>query len=183
MELLVVMGDAPQNFQGVLDIGLVDRHRLEAALQCGVLFNVLAILVKGGGADHLNLAPAESGLEDIGGVHAALGIARAHDVVYLVNDQNDIPGLANFFDQTLHAALELAAELGARHQCRQVKEIDLLVPQLEGHLPGGDALGQTLGNGGLAHARLADKAGVVLLAAVQDLHHPLDLLLTADDGV
>ena len=47
---------------------------------------------------------------------------------------------------------------------------------LKGTSPGDDALGQALGDGGLAHARLADEAGVVLLAAVQDLDDPLDLL-------
>ena len=75
MELLVIVGDAPEDLQGVLHIGLVDHHRLEAALQGGVLFDVLAVLVEGGGADDLDLAPAQGGLEDVGGVHAALGIA------------------------------------------------------------------------------------------------------------
>ena len=60
---------------------------LEAPLQGGVLLDVLAVLIEGGGADDLELAPAQGGLEDIGGVHAALGIAGAHDVVDLVDDQ------------------------------------------------------------------------------------------------
>ncbi len=84
-----------------------------------------------------------------------------------------LPSLLDLVDQSLHAALKLAPELGTGHQSRQVQQIDLLVPQLKGHLPGGDALGQSLGNGGLAHAGLADEAGIVLLPAVQDLHHPL----------
>ena len=183
VELLVVVGDAPQDLQGVLHIGLVDGHRLETALQSGVLFDMLAVLVEGGGADYLDLAPAEGGLKDIGGVHAALGVAGAHDVVHLVDDKDHVAGLADLLDEALHAAFKLAPELGARHQRRQVKEIDLLIPQLEGHLSGGNALGQTLGNGGFAHARLADEAGIVLLAAVEDLHHPLDLLLAADNGI
>ena len=103
--------------------------------------------------------------------------------MHLVNDQDDIACLADLLDKPLHAALELAPELGAGHQGRQIQQIDLLVPQLEGHLPGGDALGQALGYGGLAHARLADEAGVVLLAAVQDLHHPLNFFFPADDGI
>ena len=93
------------------------------------------------------------------------------------------PSLTDLLDQALHTAFKLAPELGAGHQRRQIQQVDLLIPQLEGHLAGHDALGQTLGNGGLAHAGLADQAGVVLLAAVQDLHHPLDLLLPADDRV
>ena len=103
--------------------------------------------------------------------------------MHLVNDQDDIACLADLLDKPLHAAFELAPELGAGHQGRQIQQIDLLIPQLEGHLPGSDALGQALGYGGLAHARLTDEAGVVLLAAVQDLHHPLDFFFPADDGI
>ena len=47
-------------------------------------------------------------------------------------------------------------------------------------LSGGDALGQPLGDGGLAHARLADETGVVLLAAVEDLDNAFQLLAPAD---
>ena len=183
VELLVVMGDALQNLQRILDIRLVDGDGLEPALQRGVLFDVLAVLVEGGGADDLDLATAQGGLEDVGGVHAALGVAGAHDVVYLVDDEDDVARLAYLLDQALHAAFELTAELGARHQRGEIQQIDLLLPQLEGYVTGDDALRQSLGDGGLAHARLADEAGVVLLAAVQDLHHPLNLLLAADDGV
>ena len=56
----------------------------------------------------------------------------------------------------------------------------MLIPQLEGHVAGHNALGQTLGNGRLAHAGFADEAGVVLLAAVQNLHHCL--LYTSKKG-
>ena len=173
------MGDAPEDVHGVLQIGLVHRHRLEAALQGGVLLDVLAVLGEGGGADDLDLSTAQGRFEDVGCVHAALGVTRAHDAVDFVDDQDDVAALANLLDEALHAALELSPELGARHQGGEVHQVDLLVPELEGHLPVGDALGQALGDGGLAHAGFADEAGVVLLAAVEDLHHPLDLLLPA----
>ena len=101
----------------------------------------------------------------------------------LVDHQNDIAEALHLVDKALHPALKLAPELGAGHQGRQVQQVDLLLPELEGHVAIGDPLGQSLGDGGLAHAGLADETGVVLLAAVQDLHHPLDLLLPADNRV
>ena len=55
-----------------------------------VLFNGLAVLVEGGGADDLNLPPGEGGLEDVGGVHAALGVSGAHDIVNLVDHEDDV---------------------------------------------------------------------------------------------
>ena len=47
----------------------------------------------------------------------------------------------------------------------------------------GDFGGQPFGHGGFAHAGLADQAGVVFLPAVEDLNHPLNLVLPADHPV
>gem|GEM_PF-98203 len=91
--------------------------------------------------------------------------------------------LLDLLDETLHAALKLAAELGARHQGGEIQQVDLLVQQLVGYVPLVDLLGQPLRNGGLAHAGLTDQTGVVLLAAVEDLDGALDLLVPADDAV
>ena len=63
----------------------------------------------------------------------------------------------------------------------QVKQEDLLILQPCRHLPLGNALSNALGNGGLANARLTNEAGVVLLAAAQDLDGAVDLPVAADD--
>ena len=167
----------------VLDRGLGDRDGLEAALERAVLLDVLAVLGEGRRADDLDLAAREGGLEDVGGVHAALRVARADEVVHLVDDEDDVALAADLFDEALHAALELAAELRPGDEGREVEQIDLLVFQLVWHLAVGDVLGQALGDGGLSDARLADEAGVVLLAAVEDLHDALELLGAADHPV
>src|SRR5699024_8979595 len=81
--LLIVGLDAHEDLHRVLDGGLLHDDGLEAPLQGGVLFDVLAVLGEGGGADDLDLPPGKGGLEDVGGVHGALGVAGAHDVVDL----------------------------------------------------------------------------------------------------
>ena len=58
-----------------------------------------------------------------------------------------------------------------------------LLSSMSGHVAGDDALGEALGDGRLADARLADERGVVLRPADEDLDDPLDLLLAADDRV
>ena len=70
--------------------GFAHHDRLEPALQGRVLFNVLAVFVDGGGADDLQLAPGQGGLEDVGRVHRALGRAGADDGVHLVDEQDDV---------------------------------------------------------------------------------------------
>ena len=69
---------------------LVDQHRLEAALQRGVLLDVLAVLVERGGADAVQFAARQHRLEQVAGVHRAFGLAGADDRVQLVDEQDDL---------------------------------------------------------------------------------------------
>ena len=179
VEVLVVMGNALQDPGGVLKGGLSHGNGLEAALQCGILLYMLAVFGKGGGADDLNFAAGEGGLQNIGGIHAALGIACAHDIMHLVDNEDNIALLADILNKALHAALELAAELGSRYQSGEIQKKNFLIPQLVGHLVLGYQLGQTLGDGGFANTGLAYEAGVILLAAVEYLDNALQLLIAA----
>ena len=177
------MRDAAQDLDAVLYRRLVDRDGLEAALQRGILFDMLAVLGKGRRADDLNFSAGERGFEDVRGVHAALGVARADDIVHLVDDEDDIALLAYLLDKPLHAAFKLAAELRPRDERGEVEQEHLLILKLVGDVAHRNALRKPLGDGGLADARLADKAGVILLAAVQDLDNALQLLLAAYHAV
>jgi hypothetical protein len=181
--LLVAVAQPCEDLDGLVDGGLVDTDLLEAALQRGVALEVLAVLVEGGGADRLQLATRERGLEDGGGVDRALGGARADEVVELVDEQDDVPALGDLLHDLLQALLELSPVLGAGHQRGQVERVDLLVLEQLGHLGAGDALGEALDDGGLADAGLADEHGVVLGAPREDLHDPLDLGLAPHTGV
>ena len=180
---LIVRGDAAQDLHAVLDRRFIDRDRLETALKRGVLFDMLAVLGEGRGADDLDLASGKGGLEDVGGVHAALGIARADDIMHLVDDENNVALLADLFDESLHAAFKLTAKLRPRHQRREIQQVNLLIPELHGHVAVCDTLGKAFGDGGLADTRFADETGIVLLAAVEDLDHALQLLLAPDHPV
>ena len=101
----------------------------------------------------------------------------------LIDEEHDLAAGTDLVEDLLEALLELAAILGAGHQGADVEREQALAPQGLGHLVGDDALGQTLDNGRLADAGLADQGGVVLQAAAQDLDHALDLRGPADHGV
>ena len=62
VEGLVVRADALENLGGLRDRRLADVHRLEAALERSVLFDILAVLLERGRADHLDVAARERGL-------------------------------------------------------------------------------------------------------------------------
>ena len=181
--LLVAVAQALEDLHGLLRRRLVDADLLEAALQGAVALEVLAVLVERRRADGLQLPARERRLEDRGGVDRALGGTRADEVVELVDEQDDVAALGDLLHHLLEALLELAAVLRAGDEGGQIQRVDLLALEQLGHVGVGDALGEALDDGGLADAGLADEHRVVLRAAREDLHDPLDLGLTAHDGV
>ena len=105
-------------------------------------------------------------------------------LVDLVEEENDLAArLAHLAHHGLQPLLELAPELGAGDQRAHVEGEHALVAQPFRHVAGGDALREALDDRGLADAGLADQHGVVLRAAVEHLHQPLDLDGAADHRV
>ena len=181
--LLVARSDAAEDFHGFVLRRLVYGDGLESALERGVLFDGLVVFLEGRRAHHLQFAARKGGLEDVGRVHRALGAARAHERMDLVEEQHHVAHALRLFDELLEAFLELAAVLRAGDDARHVERHDALLAHALGHFAGDDRLRETLHDGGLAHARLADQHGVVLRAARQHLDDAGDFGLAADDGI
>src|SRR5882724_8277576 len=181
---LVLVLEAAQDRDGVLDARLAHHHGLESPLERGVLLDMLAVLVERGGADAAQLAARERGLEHVGGVDGALGGARAHQRVQLVDEADDLArGLGDLLEDGLQPVLELAAVLRAGDHAADVEGDESLVLETLRHVAGHDALREPLDDGRLADAGLADQHGVVLRAPREHLDDAPDLLVAADDGV
>ena len=182
--LLVLVLEPAQDRDGVLDARLVDEDRLEAAGERRVLLDVLLVLVERGGADAVQLAARERGLEQVGGVHGAVGLAGADQGVHLVDEQDDAAvRRRHLLQHGLEPLLELAAILRARDQGAHVEGEQLLVLQALRHVAVDDALGQPLDDRGLADAGLADQHRIVLGAAGEHLDGAADFLVAADHRV
>ena len=162
---LVAVAQALQDLDGVGHRRLLDLDRLEAALEGGVLLEVLAVLVERGGADGLQLAAGQHRLEDRGGVDGAFGGAGTDERVDLVDEQDDVAAGLDLLEHLLEALLEVAAVAAAGDEGAEVERVELLVVQRLGDVVGDDLLGQALDDGGLADAGLADEHRVVLGAA------------------
>ena len=161
--MLLILGTKPfQDGDGVLNGRSLDFYALETAFQRGVLLNIFTILVKRRRADALHLTAAEGGLDDVAGIHRALGRAGADDGVQLVDEEDDVLGAADFVHDRLNALLELAAILGARDHEREIERDDALLAKQLGHVALGDFLGETFNDGSLADASLAEQHRVVL---------------------
>ena len=145
---------------------------------------MLAVLVEGGRADRVELAAGEHRLEQVRGVHGALGGAGTDDGVELVDEQDDLAfAVLDLLEDGLQPLLELAPELGAGDQRAEIERDDPLVLEALGDVAADDPLGETLDDGRLADPRLADEDRVVLRPAGQDLDDPADLVVPTDDGV
>ncbi len=163
----VALLQAAQDRDRVLDRRLVDEHFLEAALQRGILLDVLAILVERRRADAVELAARERRLEHVAGVHRAFGLACADHRVQLVDEQDDAAFLLReVVEHRLEALLELTAILRAGDQRAHVERENALVAQAFRHLAVDDALCEAFDDRSLADAGLADQHGVVLGAAL-----------------
>src|SRR5690606_23920737 len=181
---LVLLLQTAQDGDGRLHRRLFDQHLLEAALERGVLLDVLAVFVERGGADAVQLATGERGLQHVARVHRALGLAGADHGVELVDEEDDAAlVLGDLLQHRLQALLEFATVLGTGEQRRHVERQHALALERLGHLVIDDALRQAFDDRGLAHARLADQHRVVLGAALQDLDGAADLVVAADHRV
>ena len=175
---------AAQNLHGLLDAGLGHVDLLESTRQRVVFLEDAAVFGVGGRADALELARGQRRLEQVGRVQrAARGRAGADQRVNLVDEQDGVGIAADLLEHALQALLEIAAVLGAGQQRAHVQRVDLRGLQDLGHFAARDAPGQALGDGGLAHAGLADQQRVVLAAAAQHLDDTLDLVLASDQGI
>ena len=125
--LLVAVAEPLQDVDGHRDAGLVDLDRLEPALEGRVLLDVLAVLVERRRADRLELAAREHRLEDARRVDRALGGARTHERVDLVDEQDDVAARADLLQHLLQALLEVAAVPRAGDEAAEVEGVHLLV--------------------------------------------------------
>ena len=187
MVRLVPFAEPEEDLHGLVLGGFLDHDGLEPSLESGVLLDVLAVLVDGGGADALELTARERGLEHVADVHAAAA-ALAHGTgadegVNLVNHEHDVLLVLNLLDQTRDARLELAPLLGARHEQADVEGEHALIAEKLGNVPGDDSQRQSFRDGRLTDARLAEEDGVVLGSPGENLDDALNLLVPPDDRV
>ena len=114
--VLVARAQPLQDRDRVLLRGLVHVHGGEAPFEGGVLLDA-PVLVERGRADGVQLAPRQRGLHQVAGVDGALGCARAHHRVQLVDEEDDAAvALPDLLHDRLQALLELPPELGSGQQ-------------------------------------------------------------------
>ena len=180
----VALFQATQNGNGVFHGGLIHLHLLEATLQGGIFFNVLAILIQRGRPDTMQLAAGQRGLEHVAGIHGTFALASADHGMQLINEQDDAPLLLRqLVEHRLEALFEFTPVFGTGDQRRHIQRQHLLVLESLRHLAIDDALGQPLDDRGLAHTGLTDQHRVILGTTLQHLDRAANLIVAANHRI
>ena len=167
-------------------VGSDDQHGAEPAGQRLVFLDELLVLAQRRGADDAHLAAGEHALEDVGRVRRrAQRRAGADERVRLVDEQDQVRALAQLAQHVLHPVFEHAAQHRPGHQAVELQADDVALAEADRQRLGLelDAARQSLGNGGLADAGLADEHHRVgALAVAQHFDGLLDLGVAAVHG-
>ena len=182
---LVAFSQPTQDCDGILHGGLTDVDLLEAALQRGILFYSLPVLVERGGTDHSQLATGEHGLEHVARIHPTVSSGTGpYDGVQLVDEGDDLPlRLLDLAQDRLETLLEVAPVLGPGHHRGEVQGNQATPLQRVWNVALHQAHGEPLDDGGLADPGFTDQDGVVLGSTRQHLNDATDLLVTSDHGI
>ena len=95
--------------------GLLHHHPAEPAVQRRILADGLAVLLRRGGADQLDLPPGQHGFEDAGRIDGALGGTGSRNDVNLIDEQDGGPVPVELLQQVFEPLLKIAPVFGARH--------------------------------------------------------------------
>ena len=85
----VLLLDPAKDRDGVLHGRLVDEHLLEPSLECGVLLDVLAVLIECCRTDHAQFASSKHGLEHVSGIHRRVAAGARTDNGVKFVDESD----------------------------------------------------------------------------------------------
>ena len=183
VEPLVAVLQTSQNAHRVLHRRLAHIHLLESALESGVLLHVLLVLLQRRRADHTQLATRQHRLQQVSGVHGAVGLAGSQQQVHLIDEQDDLAlAVLHLVHHRLQTLLELATVLGSGDQRSQIQRDQTHVKRL-GNVALHDSVRQTFHDGGLSHSRLTDQHRVVLRSATENADHTTNLLVTTNHRI
>src|SRR5262249_6385775 len=105
-----------ENLNRFIDGWFTDNDFLETALECGVTLDVLAVLIEGCGTDALQFAACEGWLENVRGVNSTFCRTGTNQGMNLVNENDAVSTIANFFYDFLQALFKFATILGTGYQ-------------------------------------------------------------------
>src|SRR5258708_13238899 len=103
-----------QHLDSLFSRWVTDHHRLEAALQCCIFLDVLAVPVQRGSTYTAQFATRQRRLEHIGSANRTFSGSRANNRVQFIDKENHIIGLPQFLEDGLDTLLKLSTQHSPR---------------------------------------------------------------------
>ena len=111
-----------QDGNGVFHAGFADQYFLEAAFECRIFFDVLAVFVQSGRADTVQFAARQSRFQHIARIHCAVGFACADQSMDFIDENQSVAIVfCQVVQHAFQAFLKFAAVFRAGNQCRQIQ--------------------------------------------------------------
>ena len=86
----ILFFQATQNRDGVFDCWFIDQHFLKAALECGVFLDILAVFIKRGRTNAMQLTTRQRRLEHIASIQRTFGFPCADHGVNFIDKENNV---------------------------------------------------------------------------------------------
>ena len=184
MVLLVPFTQTAQYRYGVFHGRLINDYRLEPTLKRRIFLDMLPKLIQRCCANAVQFATRQHRLEQIARIHGAFSLARAHNRMQFVDEQNnEALAIGYFFQNGLKTFFKFTPIFGTGNQGAHIQRHDLFVFQAFGNIASHDPHRQSFSDGCFANTGFADQDRIVLGAARQNLNHSADLFVAADDRV
>ena len=90
MVQLIFFLQATQDKNRVLNAWFINKHRLEPACQCSILFDILTIFIQRCRTYTAQLATRQSRLQEVRRIHRTIRPACPNELVHLIDKQNDL---------------------------------------------------------------------------------------------
>ena len=163
VEHFIAFLQAAQDRDRVLHRRLIHHDRLEPPLQCRILLNVLAVLVKGRSADTVQFAPCQHGFQHVPRIHGTVRLSGSHNGMQLIDEQDD-PAFAvlHFFQDRFQTLLKLAPVFCAGDKGSHIKGKYRLLFQSLRYIAADDPLSQPFHDRRFTDARFSDEDRIVL---------------------
>mmetsp|Transcript_5557 Transcript_5557/g.13087 ORF Transcript_5557/g.13087 Transcript_5557/m.13087 type:complete len:226 (-) Transcript_5557:931-1608(-) len=173
-----------KNTNGIFRRWLINHDLLESALQCFVLFNVLAVFIDGGGTDAAQTTTGESGLQKVRSIHRTLRRPSSNNRVHFINEENDFSvTFCNFFQDGLQTLFKLSSHGCTSYKGSKIQTDQAAVFQTIRNITGKNSLRNAFGNSCLSDTWISNQDWIIFGSATQDLNGASDFLVSANDRV
>ena len=169
---------------GIFYRRLGNEHFLETTFQSGVFFNVLAVFIKGGGADAVQFTARQGRFQHVAGIHRAVGFTRADHGVQLIDKQDNVAFLfRQIVQHTFQTLFEFTAIFRPGHQRAHIQRQYPTAFQPFWYFAVDDTLRQSFDDCRFTHPGFTNQHRVVFSTALKYLDGTTDLFITADHRV